>query len=112
MSWVRCVSCFLPPPHVEGLFKNGDRVRVHGQKILHFKSARSVLLADRAAVGWPTRTTLKGITGLAGETIDLATMADPPVPGVQVINVPALEEEEFFFPFLRHTFSKVLSAAP
>ena len=108
--FARCFA--LPPSHVEGLFKDGDRVRVHGQKVLHFKSARSVLLADRAAVGWPTRTTLKGIIGLAGETIDLATMADPPVPGVQVINVPALEEEEFFFPFFRHTFSKVLSAAP
>ena len=90
--FARCFA--LPPSHVEGLFKDGDRVRVHGQKVLHFKSARSVLLADRAAVGWPTRTTLKGIIGLAGETIDLATMADPPVPGVQVINVPALEEEE------------------
>ena len=78
------------PKAVEGLFKNKDRVRVDGTQVVHLKSGRSVPLAEGATVPrLQGITVLKGITELAGEVIDFANMAEPPVPGVRIINVHA-----------------------
>lgn len=78
------------PKAVAGLFKNKDRVRVDGTQVVHLKSGRSVPLAEGATVPrLQGITVLKGITELAGEVIDFANMADPPVPGVRITNVHA-----------------------
>ena len=89
-SHIKVEQMPAPKAEAEGLFKNKDRVRVDGKQVVHLKSGRSVPLAEGATVPrLQGITVLKGITELAGEVIDFANMADPPVPGVRIINVHA-----------------------
>jgi hypothetical protein len=69
----------MPEPlEVSALFRNGDRVRAHGSEVVHLRSGRKVPIIG-AAIPVLARTVLKGIREVAGEKIDLATAAEPPV---------------------------------
>lgn len=70
----------MPASLQPSLFCLRDRVRIEGTTVTHLRTGRKVSLS-RGEVSTLVRVSLKGIQEYAGETIDLSSMADPPVPG-------------------------------
>ena len=80
----------MRPALAEALFKNNDRVRVERNSVTHLRSGRKFALLDGASVSQLVRTRLINLHELADERIDLATQADPPIPGaLKFVNAAA-----------------------